>query len=296
MLERGHVVFGGTIDRATGPAILTEAQRASVHWRQLDTGSSDDIARALDEAAPDYVVHLAALSFLQDAAETPTRAFDINALGALRVLHRLASAGAKGVRVLIVGSAEQYGPRPNNDDPIVESAAQAPTTIYGAAKASQELIALQLARSAGIPVVCTRSFNHSGFGQNPQFLLPSLVERSRALPIRGGVMRLGNAAPVRDYLHVADVAAAYEALLERGTPSEVYNVSSGRGISVGELAQHVLKRLGIAAEIATDQTLTRVLDIPVLVGNNSKIRSAVGWAPKFSVDDIIDDLIHAKTR
>jgi GDP-4-dehydro-6-deoxy-D-mannose reductase len=296
LLERGDLVFGGTIGQATGPAVLTDSQRGAVQWLQLDTGSQPDIARALGDSAPTHVIHLAALSFLQDAAAEPTKAFDINALGAFRILHQLSMGGAKGVRVLIVGSAEQYGLQAAATGPIPESAAQAPHSVYGAAKAAQELIALQLGRASGIAVVCTRSFNHSGFGQSPQFLLPSLVERARALPARGGSLRLGNTTPVRDYLHVADVVAAYDALLDDGVAGEAYNVASGVGSSVGEVVGLVLKGFRISAEVSQDPALVREVDIPVLLGDNTKLKAATGWRPKFSLDDIIDDLIHAKAR
>jgi GDP-4-dehydro-6-deoxy-D-mannose reductase len=296
MLDRGYAVFGGTIDQATGPAVLTASQRAAVQWLPMDTGSDDAVARALDASSPDYVVHLAAMAFPQDAAAAPTKAFDVNAFGVFRLLHRLAAVGARGTRVLVVGSAEQYGSHEAGEYPLLESAAQVPATVYAASKAAQELMALQMARAEGMQVVCTRSFNHSGFGHGPQYLLPALVERGQGLRTSGGAMRLGNTTPVRDYLHVADVTAAYEALLDRGQAGEVYNVSSGKGNSVREIAERVLKRLGITAEISSDPALVRAHDWPMNVGNSAKLRAATGWVPQHTLDDIIDDLIHAKAR
>jgi GDP-4-dehydro-6-deoxy-D-mannose reductase len=240
------------------------------------------------------VVHLAGIAFSPDASASPIRAFEVNALGAFRLLTRLAMTGASATRVLIVGSAEQYGAHPDSEQPLGESAAQAPLTVYAASKATQEVIALQMAR-AGQHVVCTRSFNHAGVGQNDRFLFPALVARAKGLP-RGGAMALGNSAPVRDYLHVADVVAAYDVLLERGVPGQAYNVCSGIRVTIREIAERVLRRLGVAAEITTDATLVRDVDVPVLVGDNAKLRSATGWAPRFSIDDIIDDVIHGTTR
>jgi len=296
LLERGDVVHAGTFGQATGPSVLSDVERAQVTWLMLDSGSDSDIGRALDRSAPDAVVHLAGIAFAPDATAAPAKAFEVNALGALRVLHALTASGAKSVRVLIVGSAEQYGPHPAHEQPLGEPSTQAPVTVYAASKAAQEVIALQMARSTGLGVVCTRSFNHSGFGQSAQFLLPSLVSRAKTLAPRGGVLRLGNEAPVRDYLHVADVAAAYDALLERGQSGEAYNVSSGDGVTVRDVADRVLKQLGVVAEVSGDAALMRPVDVPVLVGDNSKLRAATGWAPRHTLDDIIEDLIHAKTR
>lgn len=295
LLAQGCTVFAGTLDGAVAPGALLPEQRAAVHWLDLDMASDEAITRALDAAVPQWVVHLAAVAFPQDATAAPALAFEINALGALRLLNRLVASGAADVRVLVVGSAEQYGV-PATGEPIVETAPQRPVSVYGASKAAQELIALQMARTAPVGIVCARSFNHAGTGQGPQYLVPALVARGREVPRSGGVMRLGNSAIVRDYLHVVDVVSAYVALLELGTSGEAYNVSSGRGIAVRDIADRVLKRLGVHAEISTDPALTRPSDVPVLVGDNAKLRSATGWAPRCSVDDIIDDVIHGTTR
>ncbi|MEK7402819.1 MAG: GDP-mannose 4,6-dehydratase [Gemmatimonadota bacterium] len=295
-LAEGFTVSAGTVGQATGPAVLTNEQRLAVQWLPMDTTSDEQIARAVDTAAPDLVAHLAAMAFSPDATESPARAFEVNALGALRLLSRLATVGAKQVRVLIVGSAEQYGANSAQVSPVPETVALAPLTVYAASKATQELVAMQVARGQVVHVVCTRSFNHSGFGHGPQYLFPSVVERARSLPKHGGTLRLGNGAPIRDYLHVADVVSAYAALLACGVSGEAYNVSSGTGISVQDLAERVLMRLRTAAEITTDAALTRRIDVPVLVGDNGKLRTATGWKPRFTVDDIIDDLIHGTTR
>ena len=201
-----------------------------------------------------------------------------------------------GFRVLIVGSAEQYGPHPAADYPLTERATVEPLTAYAASKAAQELVALQTFRRNGLPVICTRSFNHSGPGHGEAYLLPSLVRRALELPKSGGSLRIGNSTPQRDFLHVADVVDAYVRLLERGQPGEVYNVASGQATTVREIADRVLKRAGKSAEVFVDPALVRPTDMPVLVGDNTKLREATGWKPRRSIDDIIDDLIHAATH
>jgi GDP-4-dehydro-6-deoxy-D-mannose reductase len=198
--------------------------------------------------------------------------------------------------VLVVGSAEQYGHHDPSEMPLDETAAQRPLTLYAASKAAQEVAALQAYRSEGVRVVCTRSFSHSGPGQPAQFLLPSLVARALALPASGGRLAIGNGDTVRDFLHVADVVEAYLGLLELGQAGETYNVCSGEGISVRELAATVLQRVGVPAEISSDPALSRPVDVPVQIGSNTKLRRATGWTPRHTREDIIDDLIHAATR
>src|SRR6185369_3656203 len=133
---------------------------------------------------------------------------------------------------------------------------------YAATKTAQEIAALQAFRRSGLRAICTRSFNHSGPGHERRYLLPSLVNRVQQ--IRGGSeprLTLGNDV-VRDYLHVSDVVTAYLLLAERGRAGEVYNVSSGRGVSVRQLANDILLRAGTTAEISTEPALVRTSDIP----------------------------------
>ena len=296
MLQRGWTVYSGTIDWPPRAPLLADDERAAIQWTMLDMRSDDEVTRAVESSAPDYVVHLAGIAFAPEANASPIRAFDINALGAMRLLLKLHGTGAKDTRILVVGSAEEYGQQAASAYPIAEDALLRPLTPYAVAKASQEMIALQSFRANGQQVVCTRSFNHSGVGHGESYLVPTLVRRAGQLPKRGGVLKIGNGAVIRDYLHVSDVIAAYLLLLERGQAGEVYNVCSGKGMTVHDLAERVLSRMGTTAEIASDAALVRPIDVPILVGDNSKLRSATGWTVTRSIDDIIDDLLHATPR
>lgn len=294
LLERGCRVWAGALEGAPGTTIMSRQESEAICWTALDVTSDDSIRAALARSEPEWIVHLAGIAFAPEANASPERAFDVNALGVMRLLGALPSAPA--VRTLVVGSAEEYGAQDASAYPIAETATLRPLTPYAAAKAAQELIALQMQRSQGLSVVCTRSFNHSGVGHGDRYLLPTIVRRARALPRSGGTLQMGNGDVVRDYLHVADVVDAYILLLERGVSGEVYNVCSGKGMRVREIAECVLRRAGVDASIQTDEALLRPIDVPILVGDNSKLRQATGWAPTRSIDDIIDDLIHAPSN
>jgi len=293
VLAQKAEVFSGVVHWPPKAPLLSADERAAVKWTMLDVRSEDEVARAIDASAPDAIVHLAGIAFAPEANASPVRAFETNALGAMRLINRLNASGAKQTRVLVIGSAEEYGQQQASAYPIAENAVLRPLTPYAVAKSSQELIALQAFRATGLHVVCTRSFNHSGVGHGDSYLLPTLVRRVSALPETGGTLTIGNGGVIRDYLHVADVVDAYLALLEKGAAGEVYNVCSGKGSTVKELAERVLNRKGVTADITSEPALLRPIDVPILVGDNSKLRSTTGWAPKRSIDDIIDDLINA---
>jgi GDP-4-dehydro-6-deoxy-D-mannose reductase len=298
MLQRDWSVTAAGLG-ALPSTVLSDEERARVTFKRMDITSQREVGDAVDCARPDVVLHLAGISHVLDAVANPGYAYEVNTVGTVRLLaevrkHR--AAGTGDPVVLVVGSAEQYGRHELNEMPLHEDVEQRPLTLYAASKLAQEVAALQAFRSDGLRVVCTRSFNHSGVGHGTQFLLPGLVARAMTLPKKGGTLVIGNADTVRDFLHVSDVVDAYLSLCERGAVGEAYNVSSGEGATVRAVATAVLQRLGVTADIKTDPTLTRPVDVPVLVGSNSKLRRATGWAPRRTRDDIIDELIHAATR
>lgn len=299
MRSRGwEVVASGP--EGSAPAQADAVAAGEARWRQLDVRDAAALGAVLDAERPDAIVHLAAVAFPPAATADPAAAWGLNVVGTVGLLGALGArvkAGTLDPVVLVVGSSEQYGRHDAADMPLREEAAQRPLTVYGATKAAQEVAALQAHRATGVRVVATRSFNHSGPGQGTDFLLPALVRR--ALDLRGtpgARLVLGDQTPVREFTHVADVAEAYCRLLEAGVAGEAYNVCSGQGTTVRELAISVLHRAGVTADISTDPALLRPVDVPILVGSPDKLRAATGWAPARTRDDIIDDLIHAASR
>jgi GDP-4-dehydro-6-deoxy-D-mannose reductase len=268
-------------------------------WLIGDLRDEGYVREVVATARPTLVIHLAAISHLPTAAADPAQAWDVNVTATARLLHQLEAqrtAGGSAARVLIVGSAEQYGRHESHEGPLTEAAVQAPRTVYAATKAAQEVLALQQWRATGMPVIVARSFNHSGAGQPPRFLLPALVVRAKGLADApaGTPMPVGNRTPIRDFLHVSDVVAAYISLCQRGTPGEAYNVASGTGYSVQQVLDRVVARTGTRAVPTEDPALVRPVDVPSLIGDPRKLQHATGWRATRSLDDIIDDLLHAE--
>lgn len=294
LLARGDAVHGTTLG---GDG---ERLEPAVHWHRGDVRSSAFLAGALDAARPDAVFHLAGVSSVGGAAADPAAAAESNTTAAVRLFTEVARRRAAGTLdpvVLVVGSAEQYGAHPASAQPLDEDTPQRPLSLYAATKAAQEVFALQAFRRDGVRVVAVRSFNHTGAGQSEQFLVPALVRRALGLRRDGGtVLRLGNSTPVRDMAHVSDVVRAYILLADHGVAGEVYNVCSGTGYSVREIAELVLRRVGVAARLEEDPALVRPVEVPVLVGDPGRLQRRTGWRPERTLEDGIDDLIHAATQ
>jgi len=300
LLRDGWSVAATTIDTLPEPGLLTGTELAAIHWRTIDlrtqSGERRSIGALLESQPPDAIFHLAGVSYLPAAGDDPGLALAVNAGGLVLLLDGLRAPREAGVidpAILVIGSGEQYGRHDVAEMPLPELAECRPLTFYGVTKVAQEQVALSAFRAEGARTICTRSFNHSGRGQAPQFLLPSLVARALGARASGGEISIGNTGVVRDILHVEDVVAAYISLVTHGTPGEVYNVCSGEGVRVGDLAAEVLAAAGVVAALKVEPTLQRAVDVPVLVGDNSKLRAATGWRPCRSRSDIISDLLNA---
>jgi GDP-4-dehydro-6-deoxy-D-mannose reductase len=286
-------VFAGYFREPTRVVPPGVPQSDQVKWVPLNVCDRHQIHRAIHETRPHAIVHLAAISHVPAAEADPVAAYDVNTIGVARLidaLYRERDSGALATKVLVVGSAEQYGSYPSTSMPITEDFPQLPLSTYAATKTAQEFSALQAWRRWGLRVVLVRAFPASGPGHDARFLLPSLLQRARDLPEKGGELVIGNRDTVRDYLHVADVVDAYLELLGKGTPGNAYNVCSGIGISVQQAAEKVLEISGKTAAIVSDPALQRAADIPVLIGSNRQLMTQTTWRQTRTFDDLIIDL------
>jgi GDP-4-dehydro-6-deoxy-D-mannose reductase len=137
-----------------------------------------------------------------------------------------------------------------------------------------------------------RAFNHTGPTQSERFMIPGLARRIAAAERENRkAIPIGSLEPVRDFTNVADVVAAYRLLIERGEPGEVYNVCSGVGHSVAEVAEHLLGLARHAIELVPDPALMRPVEVPRLVGDNRRLREATGWEPTIPFEETLASIL-----
>jgi GDP-4-dehydro-6-deoxy-D-mannose reductase len=258
--------------------------------RPVDITDHAAVARRIADEAPDVVFHLAARSHVGASWTDGEALTRVNVDGTRAVVD--ACVAARVPRLLVTGSAEQYGLVAPGDLPVGEQVECRPVSPYGVTKVAAEAVALGAHRHHGLAVVCTRAFNHTGPGQSPAFLVPGLAARVAVAERDGGdEIALGNGDPVRDFSDVRDVVRAYALLAERGVAGEVYNVCSGRGVRVGDVAAALVARARRPLRLVTDPALVRPVDLPVLVGDPAKLIAATRWQPEFSLDDTLDAVL-----
>ncbi len=285
----GHEVIGTHLPGDVPPA------RAQVRWVELDITRSESVAAAA-AVRPDAVVHLAALASNAAARRDPGRAWEVNAAGTARLAEALGEQRVQGADPLLlhVSTSEVYGAvAPGHllreHDPVV------PTSPYAASKAGAELSVQEVARRTGLRTVIARPFTHTGPSQADLYVIPGWARQMRAAAGQASsTVRTGNLEPVRDFLDVRDVAAAYVALLAHGEPGMIYNVASGTGRPLREVFARLAAIVGAPAIPEPDPALQRRGDLPWLVGDATRLRSATGWQPTISFDQTLQDVVNAQ--
>jgi GDP-4-dehydro-6-deoxy-D-mannose reductase len=258
----------------------------------VDVTDTHRVREMLRAVRPDAVYHLAGLSHIGESWDAPEVVFRVNAGGTLSVLRASADAGVD--RVLVVGSADEYGVVDAGELPITEDAAVRPITPYGASKAAGDVLALQTFLADGLGALRVRAFNHTGPGQSAAMVVPGLAARIAAAERSGEhQIRVGRLDVVRDLTDVRDVIRAYRLLVERGTPGDAYNVCSGRGVSVRDVAEAMLAMSEAPLELVVDADLVRAVDVPRLVGSPAKLCAATGWQPEIPLEQTLRDVLQA---
>ncbi|HEY9181241.1 MAG TPA: GDP-mannose 4,6-dehydratase [Candidatus Baltobacteraceae bacterium] len=260
----------------------------------IDLLDAETLHAAFDLAQPDVVFHLAAQAFVPQAIEAPAETYETNVMGTANVLAALRAfrdRGERKVRLVYVSSAEVYGAQPPESMPIDEMRAPNPANPYAASKAAAEAFVLGEVRSFGVDAVITRAFNHIGAGQSERFAVPSFAAQLSKIA-QGGepVLHVGNLEAKRDFLDVRDVVDAYVLLAQRGASGEIYNVCSGTALSMREILGELIRVAHVPVEVREDPARMRPSDVPLLYGNNEKLRHATGWSPRIPLRVTLQDV------
>jgi GDP-4-dehydro-6-deoxy-D-mannose reductase len=192
--------------------------------------------------------------------------------------------------VLVACSAHVYAPQ---SKPLAEEDALKPESPYATSKLATEMLAARAWSEDGLPTLIARAFNHVGPRQDPSYVAASIA-RQIALIENGTldpVLTLGNIEPRRDFTDVRDTVRAYVAMMARARPGVVYNVASGRAIAVRALVDAFVARARCHVRVVQDQARFRPNDVPLLVGDRSRLTTETGWEPQIPFEQTIDDLL-----
>ena len=259
---------------------------------RADLMDAAQTARIVAEQRPDVIFHLAAVADVGRSWREPQLTMQLNIVAALNLLEAVRAVDASGIRVVIVGSSDQYGSLGAAGARVSEETPLQPQSPYAISKMAQEALARLYARSYGMNICMTRSFNHGGAGQRPGFMVPDFA--SGIVKIERGeaeALSVGNLASRRDFTHVKDVVRAYRLIAEKGASGEVYNVGSGVTYSAQEVLDLLRSMAKCRVPVRQDPARMRPSDTPVICCDHGKLSRATGWEPSLGMADIARDTL-----
>jgi GDP-4-dehydro-6-deoxy-D-mannose reductase len=283
-----------------GPVLVTGAKgfvgthllaELGEEGRALDGDVLDraELAKAVEEAQPRGLVHLAALTSVADSWNEAAEVWHVNAVGTVNVLEAVRRV-APTARVVVASTGEVYGRA--QEIPTGEESPVAPRSPYAASKAAAELGAFQAREGAGLDVVVARPFQHEGPGRDERFALGSWVRQLAELERKGGgTLLVGDLTARRDITDVRDVCRAYRALLSRRVRAATYNIGSGHAVAMSEVLDLLLGLVRCPVEIEQDPKRFRPAELPVVCGDSSRLRAATGWQPEIPLEQTVADAL-----
>lgn len=285
LTSAGYEVWG--VDRSDAdPAFKGK------RYVQGDLMDAAFVADMLNEAMPACVVHLAAQSSVAKSFDEPAPTLRDGTAPALHILEHARTAKS-GMRVLLIGSADEYGAVSPAQIPVREDTLAQPESPYALAKAIQNQYGRMYAKLYRVDAVMTRSFNHTGPGQREAFVLSSFAKQVAEIRrgLREAEIEVGNLDVCRDFMDVRDVCDAYVVLLMKGRMGETYNVCSGQSYRVGDLLRELCALAGTHVAIRVDVSRLRPVDTLELRGDPSKMSSHTGWKAKTPIQETLKALL-----
>ncbi|WP_435606582.1 NAD-dependent epimerase/dehydratase family protein [Pseudomonas knackmussii] len=246
-----------------------------------DLTDAASVAKAVTHARPDWVVHLAALSFVGHADQEAF--YRVNVFGTQNLLKALANLSTPPSRILIASSANIYGSP--GIEVIDEQVCPTPVNHYGFSKLAMEHMSATWFEH--LPIVLARPFNYTGPGQDERFLIPKIVSHFAA---GKPTIELGNIDVSRDFSDVRDVVDAYMGLLRSTARGVRVNVCSGRSIALREVISLMEDIAGYHIDVQVNPDFVRSNEIMVLRGENGLLKELTGLAPQRSLKSTLTDM------
>ncbi len=290
-LARGAEVFGSARWRSKTENI--DHLRDKITLIESDLRDLSSVRTLLETAAPTYVIHLAAQSFVGVSWQAPAETLTTNILSQVNLLEAIRGLKIRP-RFLAVGSSEEYGLAYPEELPIKETNPLRPLSPYAVSKVTQDMLGYQYFKSYGLPIIRSRAFNHEGPRRGDVFVTSNFAKQVAEIEagLREPAMFVGDLKPRRDYSDVRDIVRGYWLLLERGEPGEVYNLCSGRSWAIQQVLDFLLEQSTVKGiQVKIDPARLRPSDVMVLEGDPSRMHKATGWKVEIPFEQTLSELL-----
>jgi len=254
----------------TGKYVLKEIVKQGLSFvdqvdASVDMRDYESVVRLVNKVKPNYVIHLAAVSFVGHT--NINEIYETNLLGTINLLRALDNSGLELSKVVLASSANIYG---NVLGKINENQHPNPVNHYGISKFSMEMAARQWMDK--MPLVICRPFNYTGLGQAEHFLVPKIVKHFQE---HKAFIELGNLDVYRDFSDVRDIAKWYVKLLSIKENSTHVNFCSGTLTSLGDIINEMNKISGYKIEVRVNDSFIRKNEIKKIFGSDERLQELI---------------------
>jgi GDPmannose 4,6-dehydratase len=294
LLEMGHEVYG--IIRRHSDTLNQQSRldniRDKIHVYYGDMTDATSIENVLREVMPDYIFNIAAQSHVRISFDIPVYTADVNALGALRLLDAYRRICPKA-KYYQASSSEMFGLSVDEDKFQRESTPMNPTSPYGCAKVFAYNMTRHYRRAYGLHACNGILFNHESPRRGTNFVTQKVV--MSAVKIKLGLeksLELGNLDSFRDWGHSYDYVRAMWLIVNHIEPMD-WIVATGETHSVREMCELVFDYLGLDYRdyVTQNPKFMRAEELPYLRGDSTKIRTVLGWQPKYSFEALMVEMV-----
>ncbi|MGE7270687.1 GDP-mannose 4,6-dehydratase [Brevibacillus panacihumi] len=291
LLSRGDVEVCGTY-RVRSSMELLEPITKQIHLVECELRDPHSVHRMLEEIRPNLIFHLAAQSFVPTSWNSPAETMVNNLVGQIHLLEAVRKLDLS-CRIHIACSSEEYGLVFPHETPIREDNPLRPLNPYAVSKIAQDFLGYQYYQSYGMPIIRTRTFNHTGPGRGEHFVTSNFAKQIAQieLGLQPPKIFVGNLQAKRDFTDVRDIVQAYWLAATHGEPGEVYNLSSGSTYTIEEVLRILLSLTNVQVTVEVDPDRLRPSDVDTLLGDSSAFRSKTGWAPQIPFAKTMEDLL-----
>ncbi len=284
----GGTVLG--IARNSAPARMYEDQRRDVI--RCDLLDRDMIESVIEKVQPDLVIHMAAQAFNGLSWECETLTHETNYFGSLnliRAVHKM----KKPAKMLLACTSAEYGYFKPEECPLKEDRKLRPMTPYGVSKVGMEMLAYQYISNYGMQIYLPRMFIHVGTGHPPATAIQNFA-RQLAMIKKGmmePVVHVGNLSTARDFIDVRDGVRGMIMLAESDMVGIPVNICTGNTYKISDILNWLIEIANVKVDVIKDKKLVRISDEPVLVGDNSRLKS-LGWTQQYTMKETLKSVFN----
>ena len=250
-------------------------------WYACDLTDADQVKNVVAEVSPTHIINLAGQSNVGISWKIPKRTVEANVCGPLNLLEAIHQCELD-CDILMIGSSEEYGI--SNTD-LAETDKLDASNPYGISKEMLEKFCYLYRERYGMRIHYVRSFNHTGIGQNDNFVIPSWCKQVAGISRSGksGEISVGNLDIIRDFSNVKDVVKAYRMIIESDDCNIIYNVGTGKGVQLRKILDYVVSLSDQKITVKINDKLIRPIENSYICCNNSLLRNCLGWEPKYDI-------------